>query len=259
MSDSASLERPCNDLMASEQRQREWSKRLEVAQSRRNHRKNVVDDGFFSYMAKGARCEGLFEFPVLERPRELKVPEGAVPFSMLGRAAPDDCCVFFEKDPMFTDALVAVDDFLEDLMRLKTVSTPDCSLYVDMPLGLQIANTHMNRLVGHHFQQLGMNVIPTVRWGDWRSYTSALFGEPFAFAGLPKHSIYWIGTYGCSKKRADKERFRDGLQAMIDYLEPEVVLVYGSMPESIFADVAERARFIRYPDWITRQKGGSCG
>jgi hypothetical protein len=44
---------------------------------------------------------------------------------------------------------------------------------------------------------------------------------------------------------------------MLDHLEPEIVLVYGSMPKRIFASVADRTRFIQYPDWISFKKGGS--
>ncbi len=237
----------------------DWERRVLEAHLRPLHRKNVVDDGFYSRMAVGAQYDGVFEIPILKRPDRIIVPSGAVPFSKLARAEPGDCCVFFEKDPMFADALIAVDDCMDSLMKLETVSTPDCSLYVDMPLNLQIANVHMSRLFGNHCQQQGKNVIPTVRWSDWRSYTSVLFGEPFAFAGLPKNSIYWIGTYGCCKKPDDKERFREGLAAMLDCLEPEIVLVYGAMPESIFGEFVSRTKFIRYPDWISRKKGGARG
>ncbi len=43
---------------------------------------------------------------------------------------------------------------------------------------------------------------------------------------------------------------------MIDHLEPKVVLVYGAMPERIFAPVANRSRFVHYPDWIALKRGG---
>ena len=38
---------------------------------------------------------------------------------------------------------------------------------------------------------------------------------------------------------------------MLDWLEPEVVLVYGSTPESAFGDMWDRSEFVRYPDWTT--------
>ena len=80
--------------------------------------------------------------------------------------------------------------------------------------------------------------------------------ECFAFLGIPKHSIVSIGTYGCIQGSENFQYFRDGLTAMLDNLEPEIVLVYGAMPKRIFASVASRTNFIQYPDWITFKKGG---
>ena len=60
--------------------------------------------------------------------------------------------------------------------------------------------------------------------------------EKFAFLGLPKHSIVSIGTYRCIQSKINKHYFKEGLRAMLDELEPEVVLVYGSMPDSIFKE-----------------------
>ena len=43
---------------------------------------------------------------------------------------------------------------------------------------------------------------------------------------------------------------------MMETLEPEVVLVYGPMPENIFCAHMEYAKFVHYPDWIDRMHGG---
>ena len=44
---------------------------------------------------------------------------------------------------------------------------------------------------------------------------------------------------------------------MIDELSPEIILVYGAMPDAIFGDLQHRARFINYPDWTSAMKGGN--
>jgi hypothetical protein len=41
---------------------------------------------------------------------------------------------------------------------------------------------------------------------------------------------------------------------MLNELEPEVVLVYGSMPDKIFGDLKSRTRFVQYTDWTSRMK-----
>ena len=92
----------------------------------------------------------------------------------------------------------------------------------------------MSRAIGYYLQSKGMYVIPNIRWGDERTYTTVELPEKIAFLGAPKHSILSVGTYGCVKTTESKRYFREGLVAMLDELEPEVVLVYGSMPKQIF-------------------------
>lgn len=43
---------------------------------------------------------------------------------------------------------------------------------------------------------------------------------------------------------------------MLSELEPEIVLVYGAMPDKVFKDLKDRARFINYPDWTSVVRGG---
>ena len=93
---------------------------------------------------------------------------------------------------------------------------------------------------------------------DERSYSTIELPEKFAFLGVPKHSIVSIGTYGCIKSKENKIYFAEGLEAMLEELEPEVVLVYGGMPDSIFENVKDRAKFVHYPDWTSIQKRRSA-
>jgi hypothetical protein len=41
---------------------------------------------------------------------------------------------------------------------------------------------------------------------------------------------------------------------MLDELSPEVVLVYGGMPECIFGEFEGRTRFVNYPDWTSTKR-----
>ena len=116
----------------------------------------------------------------------------------------------------------------------------------------------MNRAVGCYLQSQGLYVIPNVRWGDERSYTTVELPEKFAFLGVPKNSIVSIGTYGCIKSRENKQYFVEGLSAMLDELSPEVVLVYGGMPESIFGQFKGKTKFVNYPDWISTKRRRSA-
>lgn len=102
----------------------------------------------------------------------------------------------------------------------------------------------------------GIYVIPQIRWGNELTYTTKLLPERASFLGVEKHSIVAIGSYGCFRTRDDKYHFEAGLAAMMETLEPEIVLVYGSMNEKVFGPYLKSARFVAYPDWITRVKRG---
>ncbi len=129
-------------------------------------------------------------------------------------------------------------------------------MYRCAPLAVQITNVYRNRAIGCHFQKKGLYVIPQIRWGSEETYTTIVLPEKIAFLGAPKNSILAIGTYGCIQHREDKYHFKAGLEAMLETLEPEIVLVYGSMPDSIFGDYLHTTRFVQYDDWTTAKHGG---
>ncbi len=220
-------------------------------------KKNIIDDGFRADLVETALFDGIMEIPHIKRPDKIIIPKGIVPFSIRSKSIEyEDFVGFYEYDRKFSDVLLATDDYVDDLKKFKGIISPDCSLYRDMPLCLQIANIYMSRAVGHYFQTKGIYVIPNIRWGDERTYTTVELSEKVAFLGIDKNSIVSIGTYGCVKSKEDKYFFREGLLAMLDELEPEVVLVYGSMPKQIFKDLENRTTFINIPDWISRKKAG---
>lgn len=221
--------------------------------------KNIIDDGFHSELVKSAAFSGDLEIPCIKKPKELIIPKYLVPFTKMNANSYCEGAVhFYEHDKRFADVLVCTKDYLSELKKFAAVISPDCSLYRDMPLCLQIANTYMNRAVGCYLQSQGVYVIPNVRWGDERSYTTVELPEKFAFLGVPQNSIVSIGTYGCIKGRENKRYFIEGLSAMLDELFPEAVLVYGDMPESIFGQFEGRTNFVNYPDWISTKRRRSA-
>lgn len=218
---------------------------------------NLVDEGFRVSLVETAFFDGKFEIPHIDAPQNIIIPSGMVPFSLRERSCDHkDFVCFYEHDINFREILTDTENYVEDLKRFPGVITPDCSLYIDAPLCVQIVDIYLNRAVGHYLQKQGIYVIPNIRWGDERTYTSNELGEKVAFQGVDKHSIVSVGTYGQIKSAESKRYFREGLEAMLDELEPKVVLVYGSMPDSIFGKVKDRTRFVQYLDWTTRMKRG---
>ena len=216
---------------------------------------NLVDEGFRVSLVETAFFDGKFEIPHIDAPKEIIIPEGMVPFSIRERSQDkNDFVCFYENDINFREILINTEEYVDDLKRFPGIVTPDCSLYLDAPLCVQIADIYLNRAVGYYLSQQGLYVVPNIRWGDERTYKSDFLGEKVAFQGVDKHSIVSIGTYGQIKSAESKRYFREGLEEMLKELEPEVVLVYGAMPDKIFGGLYGKTSFIQYPDWTTRMK-----
>lgn len=219
--------------------------------------KLMADDGFNSELVKGATFDGIFEIPHINPPQSIITPEGLTPFSKRKYApTSNEALCFFEMDALFADVVRNPQAYIDEFKVFPVFIPCDNSLYRDSPLTVQIANIYRSRAIGHFFQRRGANVYPLVRWGDERTYTSCILPEKIAFTGIEHRSPVVISTYGCIRGKDNKYHFRRGLEAMLEELEPPLVLVYGFMPESVFGDVMHRAEFVQYPDWVTRVKGG---
>lgn len=214
-------------------------------------------DGFNYQWVASALMDGVLEIPIIKKQNHFVIPDHLVPFSSRNRdSGLESLICFYENDKRFSDFILHPDHYIGDLKKFAGIISVDASLYVDMPLCLQIADVYFNRALGHYLQEQGMYVVPNIRWGDERTFTTCVLPEKVAFLGVEKHGMVSIGTYGQIRRNEDKRLFRDGLEAMLDELEPEVVLVYGPMPDKIFHGLEDRTRFVPYPDWITLKKGG---
>lgn len=214
---------------------------------------NLFYDGFNSKLIETAFFDGVLEIPVLEAPKEILVPSVAIPFSKRKKLSNpnEEMLVFYEHDPEFRDFISIPQNYMEEMKDIRFFSTPDCSLYRDMPLWEQLANIGVSRSVGFYLQQQGKYVIPNVRWGDERTYTNQIFGVAPAFSGIPQNSIVSIGTFGCCQKKEDKYFLEAGLDAMLTELTPKDIIVYGSYNQRIFGKYERYTEFHHLPDWTT--------
>lgn len=227
--------------------------------------KAIIDDGMNPELVRGAAFDGYLGIPLIRKPDTFIIPSDIVPFTKRNRIIdPTVATGFYEMDVEFAEVLISPEDYVEEFCKqplitpesIKPLITPDCSLYRDAPLSVQITNVYRNRAIGYYYQSRGAYVIPQVRWGNELTYTTRVLPEKVAFLGVEKHSIVAIGTYGCFKTRDDKYHFEAGLASMMETLEPEVVLVYGSMNPKVFGPYLDSAHFVAYTDWITRKKRG---
>ena len=222
-------------------------------------KKAIIDDGCNPELVSGADFDLPFGIPIIKAPDRIVIPKGITPFSVRHRApGPDEAVGFHEMDVNFAEVLREPSKYIDDFGRFAVLISPDCSLYRDAPLSVQLINVYRNRAIGSYYQRRGQYVVPQIRWGNEYTYTKKYFPEKIAFLGAQKHSIVAIGTYGCIGGKENKYHFAAGLDAMMETLEPRVVLVYGSMPDKVFSQYTSCARFVQYPDWTTRSHGGDA-
>ena len=105
---------------------------------------------------------------------------------------------FFTYDWKFERVYDDAETEIEKLSEFYCVLTPDFSLFTNMPLALQIASVFKNRWCGAYWQSKGLKVIPTVSWGDERS-----FG--FCFDGIEQGSVVAVSTYCRENCKEDRK------------------------------------------------------
>lgn len=232
-----------------------------LKRKRRKKKKSVVDsaarnaavltDGCNPELVVGAEFDGIFEIPIIKKPKKIIIPDNLVPFSKMEKVDKKKFAVCeYENDSEFRDLLTKPDEYIAILKQYQGFIAPDCSIYRDMPLAAQVTNIYRSRAIGYCFQKHGVYVVPCVRWGDERTYTTQFLPEKIAFPGVEKHSIVSIGTYGQLKNTVNRYYFEKGLDSMMETLEPEIVLVYSKIPQEI-KEKYPSTKFVEYEDWTS--------
>lgn len=136
---------------------------------------------------------------------------------------------FFLDDYRFESIYNNPEKKIEKLKQYKAVLTPDFSMFVEMPIALQLFSTFKNRWVGACLQEQGISVIPTVRWGDLTSFN-------FCFDGIERGSIVAVSTIGIKK---EKSHFMLGYNEMLDRIKPSKIICYGKPFDEMKGDIIE--------------------
>lgn len=136
---------------------------------------------------------------------------------------------FFCHDWHFENVFDEPEKATECLKQYYAVLTPDFSVYTDMPVALQIWSTFKNRWCGAYWQSLGFKVIPTIEWGDERSFE-------FCFDGIEQGAVVAVATY----YRSDEEGFLKGYNKMMDVIKPSKVICYGKAFAGMKGNIYER-------------------
>lgn len=209
----------------------------------KQHKKQKLVRNEFLYNNKS---RGKYEFPVIKK-QEIDVEKikllSFVDTKMGDNENKDKTIHFFTYDWKFEKVYENADTELEKLSQYYCLLSPDFSMFTNMPLVLQIESVFKNRWCGAYFQSKGLKVIPTVSWGDERTFD-------FCFDGIEEGSIVFVCTY---YRENCEEEFMLGYNEMMKRIKPSMVLCYDepfkSMKGNIRAFTPTTFEWTKNLDW----------
>lgn len=217
-----------------------------------NGTRSGCKDVFHAFMVRNATYEGELEFPCIAP--EGSLPSKIVPFSKAISGTDFDAWIhFYEDDASFERIWNSPQKYLSILKRYEGVIAPDFSVYRDMPLVMQYWNIYRSHAVAVWLQDNGVPVLANVRWGDERTFIACC-------TGIPRNATIAVGSHGCIKILAERKFFVQGLEYVVQVLNPKTIIVYGSTPEVVFGKYKEAGIQILQFDsecMVTHRKGVS--
>lgn len=165
------------------------------------------------------RADGFYQMPIIKAVNH--VPKDLISFNyVLSSKEYKKGVHFYVDDYQFERIWNRPYDYIDKMRKFDCSLTPYFSLYMDMPIAMQIWNVYRSRLVGQILQDNGCKVIPTLSWTGKESFS-------FCFDGLEKHGTVSVSTIGVKRDREASEIWRDGMTEALARLEPSHVVVYG--------------------------------
>lgn len=128
---------------------------------------------------------------------------------------------FYVDDYQFERVWNDPDRYISMLKKFRAVLQPDFSIYDDFPRIVNMFNHYRKQWCSAYWQVHGIEVIPTLCWGDEESYN-------WCFEGVPKHSLVSVSTVGGFGNHVDnKASWLKGFYDMLEIVQPSEILLFG--------------------------------
>ena len=190
-------------------------------------------------------CDGKYQIPIIENDRH--IPKDLIGFNYAKSSDNKNVGIhFYLDDYQFERLWNNPDEYVDILSDYDCMLSPDFSLYMDMPLCMKIWNVYRSRLIGQYYQSMGINVIPTISWGDEDTFE-------FCFDGIPEGSIVSISTIGVKRSKDALDIWKKGMDAMIKKIKPSTILVYGGELEYDYGKI----KVLYYQNKVTERMNNS--
>lgn len=175
----------------------------------------------------GWRRSPRYGLPILEK--ETYVPDRLVLFEKMSRTTDKRGCVIFNQSDKKIDPFWnSPERYFDSLRQFDCVTSPDFSLLLGMERPFMVANVLRSLMLGRRMQDLGMRVIANAMWAQPDSYD-------FCFEALPRDSVIFVSTVGCTRRIVSREHLVSGLRALVERVRPPGIILYGPMPKLDFA------------------------
>lgn len=122
---------------------------------------------------------------------------------------------FYVDDYRFERVWNQPNSYINLLKKCKVVSTPDFSVYNDMPKAMHLWQHYKRQWCGVYWQKHGINVIPSLSWGIGCVHN-------FSFLGIPKNSVCTTSLKGLN---ADLDIGIQELKQVINIVQPSKVYI----------------------------------
>ena len=146
---------------------------------------------------------------------------------------------FFVDDYEFDKVWNQFNRYMRMLSKFDAVLTPDWSVYTDWPVAVNIWSHYRKHYVGAWLQEMGVKVFPTIEWSDKESYKWCFDGEPVG-------GCVAIGSFGTQKDVEARKLFVYGYDAMLERLQPETIMFWGSLPKECRGNVVKMDEGFRW-------------
>lgn len=165
------------------------------------------------------RTAGRWQIPVIKATQH--IPHDLISFNyVLNKDAFDKGVHFYVDDYQFERIWNKPHEYMDRLKLFDCCLTPDFSMYLEMPMAMQLWNVYRSRLVGQIMQDNGITVIPTLMWSTPESYD-------FCFDGIEPGGVVSVSTIGVKQQKDSRDYFTIGMDEAIKRLNPSHVVVYG--------------------------------
>lgn len=179
--------------------------------------------GYNLHLYNSDEVDGYYQLPIIKK--QDVIPTKLQGFNYALSSKDKNCGIhFFIDDYQFERVWNSPELYVDTLLEYECVLTPDFSLYMDMPLSMKIWNIYRSRLLGNFWQNVGINVIPTISWAEEDTFS-------FCFDGIEKESIVAVSTIGVKRDNNAFDIWKNGMDEMIKRINPSTILVYGGKLE----------------------------